>query len=391
MNRDVIFWASACVPCQKAKVTRHTKSLLQKFKSPDQRFDIVHIDIVGPLPVSSGYKYLFTCVDRFTRWPEAIPMVDMTAESVARAFMIGWIARFGVPSVIVTDQGRQFESALWTDMRRLLGIQRQRTTAYHAQANGMVERLHRQLKASLRAHACFPDWMVALPVVLLGIRCAHKQDLDCGACDLVYGTTLRLPGEILSPSNYFKNPDDPAAYATKLKRAMSRISPTESRQPLNRSTFVHKSLDSCKYVFVRRLAVHHSLTCPYDGPFKVLDRASKTFTLLIKNRSEKISIDRLKPAFMENDNVREEIIRQPTIDLDYPQPAPPVEAPVLPRVPDPQLVPPVVPEIIVAPEIPAAEAEPVVTTRSGRVSRPPERFCCNNAIFEGWWMSMSME
>lgn len=68
------------------------------FKVPDQTFEQIHIDIVGPLPVSQGFKYCLTMVDRFSRWPEAIPMVEASAETVASTFYTNWIARFGAPS-----------------------------------------------------------------------------------------------------------------------------------------------------------------------------------------------------------------------------------------------------------------------------------------------------
>ena len=77
---------------------------------PDARFEHVHIDIVGPLWTSNRYKYLLTMIDRYSSWPEAIPLYDMTAETVARAFFDNWISHFGAPSIITTDQGRQFES-----------------------------------------------------------------------------------------------------------------------------------------------------------------------------------------------------------------------------------------------------------------------------------------
>ena len=91
---------------QRVKVHRHTSTPLGTFPTPDARFDYVHVDIVGPLPPSNGCAYLLMCVDQFTRWPEAIPIRDCTAETIARAFLQTWGSRFGV------DRGRQFESHL---------------------------------------------------------------------------------------------------------------------------------------------------------------------------------------------------------------------------------------------------------------------------------------
>ncbi len=155
--------------CQRAKIQRHIQS---------PRFDVVHIDLVGPLPLSHDYSYLLTCIDRFTRWPEAIPLTSITAEAVARAFLTGWIACFGVPSTIVTDRGRQFESQLWSNLTSFLGFKRSCTTSYHPQTNGMVEQFHGQLKAALKAQPSPDAWKISLPLILLGIRTAFKVDLN---------------------------------------------------------------------------------------------------------------------------------------------------------------------------------------------------------------------
>jgi len=94
MNAECRKWARACEMCQRSKITRHTSAPFGTFNLPTKRFEHVHLDIII-LPVSEGYRYCLTCIDRFTRWPEA--MENQEAETVARAFYMGWIARFGVP------------------------------------------------------------------------------------------------------------------------------------------------------------------------------------------------------------------------------------------------------------------------------------------------------
>ncbi|BHF64118.1 hypothetical protein SprV_0200711700 [Sparganum proliferum] len=265
---------------------------LQKLlaESPDARFNHVHLDVVGPLPPSNDYTHLLTCVDRYTRWPEAIPLPNVQAETIVKAFVSRWVAIFGAPSMITTDQGARFESTLFQTLLNFLGCTRIRTTAYHPAANGMVERFHRQLKTALRAAEDPENWSDNVPVAL-------KSDLDCSAAELVFGTTLRLPGEMVTPTSRCAE-ETPENFVHRLRQFMPSLSPVPPRAP-STEPYVEKGLANCTHVFVRCDRVRKPLESPYEGPFRVLARNSKTFRILRGDKEDVVSIDRVKAAVAE--------------------------------------------------------------------------------------------
>lgn len=168
-------WVKSCQDCQRAKIHRHTRPPITPFADAAGRFETVHIDLIGPLPEQSLsqssfslFRYVLTCIDRAARWVEAAPLLDISAETVARTFPETWIARFCVPVYVVTDRGRQFEAELFEQLARFVGFHRMRISAYHAQAIGMLERRHRVIKGAIMARR--QEWLAALPVVRLGIR-----------------------------------------------------------------------------------------------------------------------------------------------------------------------------------------------------------------------------
>ena len=127
-------------------------------------------------------------------------MADATAEWCARALFTGWIAGESTCDELKSDRGRQVESSLWAAFNQLLGSSKARTTSYHPQGNGLVERLHRPLKASLKARLTKQHWVDELPIVLLGIRASYEGDINCSPAELVYGSALRLAREFLDPT-----------------------------------------------------------------------------------------------------------------------------------------------------------------------------------------------
>ncbi|XP_018644951.1 choline/ethanolamine kinase, putative [Schistosoma mansoni] len=299
LQKDVHKWVRECSACQQSKINRHTNSPIGVFSQRDARFAHVHIDLVGPLPRSNGFNYLFTCIDRFTRFPIAIPIADITAETVAKVFMQNWVTIFGTPITITTDRGAQFESELFNNLAKLLGSNRIRCTAYHPQANGMVERFHRQLKTALISHSNPNQWTEFLPLVMLGIRTSVKTDAQCSAAELVFGTTLRLPGEFINP-NTNSQKLNLENYVDQLRDHMSKLKPINTREQ-SRAVYIPKDLSNCTHVWIRCDKIKAPLSPPFEGPFKVVSRKSKYFVIEKHGNIDTVSIDRLKPAYLDHE------------------------------------------------------------------------------------------
>ncbi|GFO46848.1 Pol polyprotein [Plakobranchus ocellatus] len=161
----------------------------------------------------------------------------------------------------------------------------------------MVERLHRQLKASLKARTTSYNWFDELPMVLLGIRSSWRVDPGCSPAELVYGSTLHIPGEFLQPHDARTvEPDLP--FLRHLQQTMRSVQPPTPQFHGQPSVYVPANLAPAKFVYVRKDSHKHPLQRPYDGPYLVLNKSDKFFTVDIKGRTETISIDRLKAAFV---------------------------------------------------------------------------------------------
>lgn len=141
MNKDITAWAKSCLQCQRSKIARHNHFTPERIPVPDSRFEHVHLDIIGPLPQVGEFRYCLTLIDRFSRWPEAVPLQNISADIIAKQFFTTWISRFGAPKLITTDQGVQFEAALFDALTNLVGTKRNRTTYLSSR----VQRINRTL------------------------------------------------------------------------------------------------------------------------------------------------------------------------------------------------------------------------------------------------------
>ncbi|XP_076660085.1 uncharacterized protein LOC143363375 [Halictus rubicundus] len=182
----------------------------------------------------------------------------------------------------------------------MIGASHLRTTSYHPQANGMVERLHRQMKSAIKCHET-DNWVDILPIALLGIRTAHKEDLKTSSAEMVYGSGIRLPGEFFVTGRE----DSQSDFVSRLRQRFRKLKPSPATHHGTRKTFVFKELSTSPYIFLRHDAVKSPLQPPYDGPFRVVKRGDKTFVIDIKGKEVRVSIDRLKPAFILNDDIDE--------------------------------------------------------------------------------------
>ena len=327
VRADCTKWARECLACQRSKVTRNTTPEIGEFEVPSKRFAHLHIDIVH-MPASNGFAHLLTIVDRFTRWPAAIPLRDISAESVIDAFSHGWVANFGIPAAITSDRGSQFTGALWEQLLGHWGITPLRTTAYHPEANGLVERLHRRLKEALIAigDGNPAEWFWRLPSALLAIRTTLKPDIGSTPADLVYGEGLTVPGDLLGnlPSDGAQLQRQRQTEQARLRLEVARLQPTPTSAHRKPAIYVPHDLEDATHVFVRRGGVQSSLTSPYEGPFRVIRRTAAGYRILMSGgREETIAISRLKPAHMDDLEDAEQLLD----DARPPSPPPPGRRP----------------------------------------------------------------
>ena len=201
MGAEVSRLVRSCDICQKTSDRGRVKPPpLQPLPLISEPFERVAVDLVGPITprASDGAKYMLTCVDFSTGWPEAVNLRNIEATTVAEA-LLEIFCRVGLPKQILSDRGSQFTSCMMEELWRLLSIKGLRNTAYHPMCNGLCERFNRTLKRMLKRMAAEQpkEWSRCIAPLLFAYREAHQASLGFSPFDLVYGRTVREPLQVL--------------------------------------------------------------------------------------------------------------------------------------------------------------------------------------------------
>ncbi len=193
LEAEVKRFCQACPVCQKTSPKPPPPTPLIPLPIIEVPFERIGMDLVGPLPKSARWhEHILVIVDYATRYPEAIPLRKATAKNIAHElFML--FSRVGIPAEILTEQGTLFMSRLMADLCRLLRVKQLRTTVYHPQTDGLVERFNQTLKQMLRRLAAEDrrDWDQMLPYVLFGIREVPQASTGFTPFELLFGRQPR--------------------------------------------------------------------------------------------------------------------------------------------------------------------------------------------------------
>ncbi|XP_066984742.1 uncharacterized protein [Macrobrachium rosenbergii] len=281
MQKDATTWARQCIRCQTSNLGHHTETEIGEFLLSGRRFGHIHVDVVGPLPPSGGARSLLTIVNHSTRWPEAMPTQEATTSACAEALLSSWISWLGVPDHITTNRGPAFLSKLWSTLAHLLGTSHHTTTAYNPAANGL--------------------------------DCPQASG-DPSAAEKVYGEPLVVPSEIVTGDRH--NPS-----VQKLRYIVKKFTPGQQTYTDRSVTFMPPGLSSTTHIFIRNDTIRPTLTRPYKGPFRVLEQNTKAFRLALHRKDDWVSVDRLKPALLED--AADDITQCPLQESSPPQPSHP--------------------------------------------------------------------
>ena len=249
------------------------------------------MDITGPFPESpEGNRYILVVGDYFTKWMEAYALPDQEATTVAKKLVDEFFCRFSVPEQLHSDQGKQFESKLISAICQLLQVKKSRTTPYHPQSDGLIERFNRTLTnmlASTVKENPF-EWEKHLRKVCLAYNTSVHATTGHSPFFLMFGRQAQLPVDLVFKTNKAPNVSS-SEYAVELQQTLERAydkvrQATGAKQQLQKRLYdqrVHGELYQVgDHVWLHTTVLargntkklHH----PWTGPYRVVKRLSNS-------------------------------------------------------------------------------------------------------------------
>ena len=195
LKSDVSQFCKSCHTCQMVGKPNQTipKAHLQPIPAFDEPFSRIIIDCVGPLPkTKAGHEYLLTIMCASTRFPEAIPLRNIKTKNIVMA-LVKFFTFVGLPKSVQSDQGSNFMSGIFQQVMHELGITQFKSSPYHPESQGALERFHQTLKNMIRSY-CFDtekDWDEGIHLLLFAVRESVQESLGFSPFELVFGHTVR--------------------------------------------------------------------------------------------------------------------------------------------------------------------------------------------------------
>eukprot|EP00117_Sycon_ciliatum_P020844 scpid75746/ scgid18439/ Retrovirus-related Pol polyprotein from transposon 412; Protease; Reverse transcriptase; Endonuclease len=194
-----------CTRCLEFQQNKHKNPVARaplQHITATRPYQIIAMDFLGPLPRSNGGNlYIMAVIDYFTKWLELFPLRNIQTTTVADKLTTHIISRYGVPEQIHSDQGSQFESDLFQDLCRTLHIHKTRTTLYHPQCDGLVERSNRTVQNILEVYTndTQSDWDKHLRTTMLAYNTRVHSTTGFTPYFLMFGREATLPLHLMYP------------------------------------------------------------------------------------------------------------------------------------------------------------------------------------------------
>ena len=210
MLKEVNRFVENCELCQRQKM-KIARQPLQELPLPVMPWELLGIDLVGPLTESyQGNKYIFTLIDHFSAWTEAFPIKDKEAQTIAKLFMEEIICRYSCPKKLLSDRGSEFCNSILKELTTLFNICKIKTSPYHPQSNGMIERVHRNLGEMLRAIVENNQelWDMYIPAINLAFNSAKSKATSFSPHILMFERPPRIELDVLTKSSSHEVEED---------------------------------------------------------------------------------------------------------------------------------------------------------------------------------------